>query len=197
MKRPWLRATLGSAALFAMLFGAVAALAPHPRLVWNASASVELGLYHVELGAAPRAGDLVLVEPPDALARLLAQRGYLPRGVPLLKHVAAAEGALVCRSGDFVTIDGGFAAGARAAGRAGRALPRWRGCRRLAHDEFFLLGSAPDSFDSRYFGPLAATNLIGTAHPLITRVAPGAPLRWRGTRDAASRHPHRKDPAAW
>ena len=36
----------------------------------------------------------------------MAARGYVPRGVPLLKPVAAVAGARVCRSGLAVTIDG-------------------------------------------------------------------------------------------
>lgn len=194
MRRRWLRPTAFAAAGFAGLFGAVAMLEPQPRLVWNASASVPLGLYRIDVGTAPGVGDLVLIEPPAPLARLLAERGYVPRGVPLLKHVAAAEGALVCRSGVFVTVDGRFAARARAADRLGRALPRWLGCRRLARGEYLLLGSAPDSFDGRYFGALRAENLIGTAHPLLTRDAPGAPLRWRPAASPPSFNPQEKEP---
>lgn len=187
MSPRWLRATVFSAALFAGLFGGIAALAPQPRLVWNASASMPPGLYHVEVGRLPATGELVLVEAPEHLAALMAARGYLPRGVPLLKRVAAADGALVCRTGNFVTIDGAGIARARTSDRAGRPLPHWLGCRRLGSGEYFLIGAAPDSFDSRYFGPLPAASLIGTAHPLLTRVAPGAPLRWRpGTAISAS-----------
>ena len=179
MRRPWLHATALSAALFAGLFAAVAALAPQPRLVWNASASMPVGLYRVDVGRGAAAGDLLLVEPPEDIAALLAARGYLPRGVPLLKRVAATEGALVCRTGSFVTIDGVGAARVRASDRLGRPLPHWRGCRRLQRGELFLLGAASDSFDSRYFGALPAAAAIGTAQPLLTRAAPGAPLRWR------------------
>ncbi len=186
MNRRWLRATALSGALFCGLFGAVAMLAPQPRLLWNASASVPVGLYAIDVGAAPARGDLVAIAPPAPLAEWLAGRGYLPRGVPLLKRVAAIEGALVCRSGTFITIDGAPAARARPADRVGRALPLWLGCRRLERSKLFLLGASPDSLDGRYFGPLPASAVIGTAHPILTRDASGAPLRWR--RDGA-RHP--------
>ena len=65
------------------------------------------------------------------------------------------------------------------ADRKGRELPRWTGCRTLRGGEIFLLNPAPDSLDSRYFGPLPASRLIGRARPILTRSAPGAPLRWR------------------
>lgn len=179
MRRCWLRATTISGALFAGLFCAVAAFAPQPRLVWNASASMPLGLYRIDVGRRPAVRDLVLIEPPETVAALLAARGYLPRGVPLLKRVVAVDGALVCRSGTFITVDGSAVARALDRDRFERPLPRWFGCRRLQHGHVFLLGAAPDSFDGRYFGVLPATAVIGTAHPLLTRDAPNAPLRWR------------------
>jgi len=176
--RRYLAATLGSAALFASLFGAIAWQPPQPRLVWNASASVPVGLYRID-ARAPAIGDLVAVAPPPAVAAWLARRGYLPVGKPLLKHVAALPGALVCRSGAAIFVDGRRAATARMADRRGRELPRWTGCRTLRGGEIFLLNPAPDSLDSRYFGPLPASRLIGRARPILTRSAPGAPLRWR------------------
>lgn len=194
MRRRWLRATVISGALFTGLFGAIAALAPQPRLIWNASASMPLGLYRVDVGRVPVSGELVLAEPPGDAAALLDARGYLPRGVPLLKRVAATEGSLVCRSGAFVTIDGIGAARARAHDRIGRTLPHWLGCRRLKRGEIFLLGNAPDSFDGRYFGPLPAAAVIGTAHPLLTRDAPGAPLRWRPDGSSPASPPEEKEP---
>lgn len=183
MNRRWLRATAACGGLVGVLFGAVAMLAPQPRLLWNASSSVPVGLYSIDVGAMPTRGDLVAIAPPKPLAGWLVSRGYLPRGVPLLKRVAATEGALVCRSGVFVTIDGAPAARARSADRMGRTLPIWLGCRRLQRGELFLLGTSLESLDSRYFGPLPTSAVIGTAHPILIRDASGAPLRWR--RDGA------------
>lgn len=172
MNRRWIRATLWSAALFAGLFGAAALIAPRPRLIWNASPSVPLGFYRIDVGARPEVGDLVAINPPGRIAAWLDARGYVPRGVPLLKHVAATEGALVCRSGVFVTIDGAPAARARSRDRIGRPLPEWLGCRRVGAGQLFLLNAAPDSLDGRYFGPISASGLIGTAHPLFASDAP-------------------------
>lgn len=180
MSRRYLRVTLATASLFGGLFAAVAWLAPAPRLLWNASASAPVGLYRIDGNAQPAVGDLVAIDPPDALGGWLARRNYLPRGVPLLKRVAARPGARICRSGVFVTIDGRGAARALPSDRRGRPLPLWLGCRVVGPRELFLLNAAPDSLDGRYFGPLPAAGVIGTAHPLLTRDAPGAPLRWRG-----------------
>lgn len=179
MNRRMLRATAGIGALFAGLFTGVALLSPEPRLLWNMSPSVPMGLYRIDVAAPPQRGDLVAIRPQQSLAGWLASRRYLPLGVPLLKRFVAGEGALICRSGAFVTIDGAPAARARATDRLGRPLPLWLGCRRLGARQLFLLGTAADSLDGRYFGPTPASAVIGVARPLITRAAPGAPLRWR------------------
>lgn len=181
MNRRYFRSTIGIAVLFSTSFVAVAWLKPAPRLLWNASASTPVGLYRIDAGARPRLGDLVAIDPPPALAAYLARRGYVPRGTPLLKHAAALPGALVCRSGAFVTVDGAGAARALARDSAGRPLPVWSGCRTVGADEIFLLNAAPTSLDGRYFGPISAAGLIGTAHPLLTRGRADASLRWHGS----------------
>ena len=67
-----------------------------PLLIWNASASVLVGLYVVERPIGLRVADLVVVRPPEPLTEFLADRAYLPRGMPLLKHVSALAGQSVC-----------------------------------------------------------------------------------------------------
>jgi len=178
MSRRALRATAAAATTFSTLFVAVAWLKPAPRLLWNASASAPTGLYRVDVGAPPRLGDLVAIAPPPALGTFLAQRGYLPRDVPLLKRVAGLPGALVCRSGVFVTVNGVAVARALARDRANRQLPVWTGCRIVGRGELFLVNAARDSLDGRYFGPVSAAGLLGTAHPILTRTHPAAALRW-------------------
>jgi conjugative transfer signal peptidase TraF len=138
-----------------------------PRLVWNASASVPIGLYAVDTITEVHAGDLVVVRPPEPLARFLADRGYLPRGVPLLKHVAALAGQSVCRVGRSVTVDAIEMGEARERDSRDRALPVWQGCRVIAKGDVFLMNpQSADSLDGRYFGPLPATSIIGRAIPL-------------------------------
>jgi conjugative transfer signal peptidase TraF len=144
-------------------------LAPRPLLVWNASASLPRGFYRITAANAARPGDLVLARTPPEWAPMFAERGYLPRGVPLLKRVAATAGATVCRKGVAILIDGTEHATALRADRAGRPLPAWSGCRRLDTDEVFLLiPEHPASLDGRYFGPTPANLVIGRAAPVWT-----------------------------
>jgi conjugative transfer signal peptidase TraF len=138
-----------------------------PWLVWNASASVPIGLYAVVTIIDAHTGDLVVVKPPEPLARFLADGGYLPRGVPLLKHVAAVAGQTVCRIGRSVTVDAIEIGEARERDGRGRSLPVWQGCRVIAKGEIFLMNRrSVDSLDGRYFGPLPAASIVGRAIPL-------------------------------
>jgi type IV secretory pathway protease TraF len=72
-----------------------------PRVVWNASDSVPLGLYRIER-APVRRGDLVLIRLPPDTAQLAHQRGYLPKSAYLIKTVLALAGDHVCRFGAHV-----------------------------------------------------------------------------------------------
>ena len=158
----------GIAALGIGLIAGPGIFDPHPRLVWNASASAPIGVYRVANGT-PKRGDFVLVRPPEEVARLAAARGYLPRGVPLVKRVAALVGDDVCAFHEAIIIAGTVAVKRLRNDAAGRRLPWWNGCGRLAPGEVFLATKGvPASFDSRYFGPVPVDHVIGRLVPLWT-----------------------------
>lgn len=160
--------TCGGLALSALLIPVV----HHPalRLIWNASASVPVGLYRIERDTQPKAGELVAVRPSSALAHYMDARRYVEAGVLLVKPIAAASGATVCRWDVGVTIGGRAVATALPHDRLGRSLPVWSGCRRLGANDLFLIAPAhKDSFDSRYFGPVERRQIVGRAVPLWTR----------------------------
>ncbi len=168
------------AAIGAGVIGITAVIAPAPRLMWNATASVPTGLYALHRQDRYRLGELVAVEPPKPLAVWLARRGYLPPGVPLMKHVEGVPGQLLCRRGVTISVDGRALGDARLRDSRGRPLPRWSSCRRIAPGALFLMNAGvPDSLDGRYFGPLPATTVVGLATPILTRETPDAPLGWR------------------
>ncbi len=133
--------------------------ASRPMFVWNFTASAPVGLYHVQ-GRPWARGDWVAVRPSAELVSVLAQFGALERGRLLVKRVAAAEGDQVCRSGVDVAVNGATVARARAATSTGGLLPVWEGCRTLSAGEVFLLGEAEGSFDGRYFGVTAASEIV-------------------------------------
>lgn len=152
---------------------------PTRYAVWNVSASVPTGLYSIRGNASLHVGERVAILPPPSLRQFLAERGYLPAGVPLLKRIAAERGQRVCRFAHGIMIDGQYVGAARARDRLGRPLPVWAGCRVLRTGELFVMNpAAPDSFDGRYFGVLRMADVIGRATPVWTDETGNGDHQW-------------------
>lgn len=166
---------------FSVIGVAIAAFVPTPlRLVWNASASVPIGLYHLGPPRDLTVGDLVAVMPDKPLADWMVARGYIGRDVPLMKRVTALPGQQVCRTGNAVTVDAVPLGDALDRDRRGRKLPVWQGCQYIAAGEIFLMNpDVRDSLDGRYFGPIPARTVIGKATPLYTDKAGNGRFVWR------------------
>jgi conjugative transfer signal peptidase TraF len=160
-----LTATFGAAAALV----ATIALEPLPPFIWNASASVPIGLYRLRPAMRFDVTELVAVQPPEPLATFLDLNGYLPVGVPMLKRVLALPGQTVCRSGLTIFVDEIAVGEARDRDGRGRPLPKWQGCRVVGDGELFLMNwQSADSLDGRYFGFLPAAAVIGRALPVWT-----------------------------
>ena len=182
--RSRLRARLVLAGLSACGVAALAwasFVSPLPRLTYNPSDSVAVGWYRIDpfdprTASLPRplsVDSIVLVPLPAEAGTLAAQRGYLPVRVPLLKRIGAIAPQEVCIAGGIVRIDGMPSAAVLRADRLGRPLPSLQLCRRLEPGELFLLSvTNPASFDSRYFGPVSASAVIGVAHPVWLETRP-------------------------
>lgn len=163
------------ATVILMMLGTAALATPATRLrpatlyIWNASDSVPVGLYRLQSIGELSVTDLVAVEALEPLASFLADRGYLPRGVPMLKRVLALPGQTVCRNAHTITVDEIAMGEARDHDSRGRSLPVWEGCRVVAQDEFFLMNwQSANSFDGRYFGVTPRSAVIGRATPVWT-----------------------------
>ena len=168
-------AALSACGLAALAWASFAT--PSTRVVYNPSNSMPLGWYRIEPGNSPadslHIGSIVLARLPAEPAALAAQRGYLPPHIPLLKRVGAVAPQHVCIVNGVVRIDGVPVAAVLRADRLGRPLPSWPQCRALAKGELFLLSvTNPASFDSRYFGPIAASAVIGEAQPIYLERQP-------------------------
>ena len=81
-------------------------------------------------------------------------------------------GDIVCASDGLVQVQSRQVA-VRARDHGARALPTWAGCRPLLAGEVFLLGDTPDSFDSRYWGPVPEANLVGPGFLALWPISTG------------------------
>ena len=162
-------ATLSACGLAALSWASFVRPAVH--VVYNPSDSVPVGWYRIEPADSPprtlSVGSIVLARLPADVAAIAAQRDYLPAHIPLLKRVGAVAPQSVCVFDALVWIDGVPVAAVLPPDRLGRPLPSWRQCRQLRPGELFLLSvTNPASFDSRYFGPVSASAVIGVARPV-------------------------------
>ncbi|MBM4202376.1 MAG: conjugative transfer signal peptidase TraF [Gammaproteobacteria bacterium] len=141
----------------------------------NTTASFPVGLYW-QLQRSAGKGDLVLFCPPAESVFLTAlARGYLSPGFcqsgssPLLKRVVAIGGDHVVITPTGTTIKGVVVPNSRqrALDPAGRPLPQFRLDLVLPKGQVLLLSDHhAASFDSRYFGLVAATHLRGVVIPV-------------------------------
>lgn len=134
------------------------------RLIYNPSESAPRGWYWEQPTHRPEVNDYLLVWLPESARTLASARQYLPRGTPLLKRVGAVNGQWVCYRDGVIWIDWRRSAFDRVVDGIGRPLPLWKNCLKLRRGEYFLLSNTNDaSFDSRYFGPIAESEVIGEA----------------------------------
>lgn len=173
-------ATMLATAVSSITLGTSAFVDPPKTLIWNASASAPIGLYAVRSADDLEVTDLVAVAAPPLIAEFMADRGYLPMGVPMMKRVLALPGQTVCRHGLDIIAYGSMIGHARERDNAGRKMPVWQGCRRISDDELFLMNfDVPDSVDGRYFGPFPRGFIIGRALPVFTDEAGDGRFVWR------------------
>lgn len=168
------------AALRALIAGAVAATIILTAgwlggLRLNLTPSAPLGLWWIApLRRPAMVGDRVFVCPPHEVSVLGRARGYLqaglcPSGVaPLIKIVAAVSGQRV-EIGSTVVIDGAPLPNSNlhATDGEGRPLASWPGGI-VPAGQLFLYSAFKASYDSRYFGPLPISGLLGLARPIFT-----------------------------
>ena len=139
---------------------------PQPALLWNRSPSEPLGLYVRTPGHPARGAIIAFQAPAPAFPYADGQMDYLRR-IPILKAIAAGEGDHVCTDGGTLTINGIRRAPVLSHDSRGVGLPRWAGCRAMARGEFFVFSDRiPNSFDSRYFGPVTTREILGVFRPL-------------------------------
>jgi conjugative transfer signal peptidase TraF len=141
-----------------------------PRaLLINTTASEPIGIY-APVDLAPRSGRLVAFKTPAAAFPYADRHLAYLRRVPMLKAVVGVSGDTVCTTTGRLVINGRNLAPILRTDGEGRALPHWRACRVLRPGEIFVFSArVPNSFDSRYFGPVSTARTFGVYVPILTR----------------------------
>jgi conjugative transfer signal peptidase TraF len=143
----------------------------------NATSSMPLGLWRAAPAPAPLARGMTVMVclPASPILRMALGRGYIGPGQcpgasePLLKPIAALAGDTVRATGTGIAVNGEHLPRSAAlahdgAGRILKAVPS--GTYRVGQSQMWLVAPAPDSFDSRYFGPVPVSAIQGIARPV-------------------------------
>jgi len=142
----------------------------------NTTPSEPLGLWRiVPLNRSVLPGEMVFVCPPDnAAIREARRRGYLRSGLcpggfgPLIKTVVAVTGQRVAVT-DLVAIDGVPIRNSRIFEKDGQGRSLRHGqSGMLLPGEVYLHSDFIGSWDSRYFGPVPDSGLLGLAQEVWT-----------------------------
>ena len=169
----------GTISLLVLAFGAgtlaLALVAARAGLRLNDSPSMPTGLY-VRTSSESNAS-LVVFCPAEPFARLSVERGYRSRGncpdgaEPLAKPIAARAGDIVELSATGMVVNGRLLQNSPplATDTAGRPLSHWPFGRYVVAPGTVWVAStySPRSFDSRYFGPVEASQVREHVRPLL------------------------------
>ncbi|MDR0275557.1 MAG: conjugative transfer signal peptidase TraF [Burkholderiaceae bacterium] len=135
----------------------------------NLSSSEPLGLYwmHPYQGNTLAKGDLIEFCPAIRQQDFpFTLRGACPGGVmPFLKEVIGVPGDLVQVTDQGVSVNGQAIADSQPKDHSEvtqKPLPHWRGQTTLRAGQYWVYGSGDtkNSFDSRYYGPITAPQII-------------------------------------
>lgn len=172
-----LRRAVKLIAVVAVVVFAVVAL-QRANLRINLTGSMPIGIYLLSplQPNGVKRGMLVAGCGPPRAAQIGRQRGYLGTGPCandtelLLKFVVAISGDEVDVTRSGVTVNGCLLPRSRPAvrDRSGRRLPAWpRGRYLLGPERVWLYAPVDRSWDSRYWGPAAAADLLAEASPVF------------------------------
>ena len=144
----------------------------------NETPSAPVGLWRVTpVEGPPTRGAYVSFCPPDTpIFRLAKDRGYIAKGAcasglqPLLKSVAAVAGDQVVLDENGFWVNGHLVSNSRVKiqDKRGRPMPTLSFYSTIVPEgEVWLVSSShASSFDSRYFGPVATSEIEGVAKPV-------------------------------
>ena len=175
--RSWVGGTIS---LVVLAFGGgalgLALAAAWAGLRYNDSPSMPTGLY--VRTSSESSASLVVFCPAESFAKLSGERGYRSRGncadgaEPLAKPIAARPGDIVELSALGITVNGRALSNTAplATDTAGRPLSHWPFGRYVVAPGTVWVAScySPRSFDSRYFGPVEASQVREHIRPLLT-----------------------------
>jgi len=147
---------------------------------WNSTASFPTGLWKISKPFNPSTDKFKTISfcPPNTPVFILAkQRDYIGAGLlscasgfqPMIKKVIAVAGDTISITDQGITVNNQSLANSKPLNidNKQRPLPQAQGELVAAGFIWVLSDYSPTSFDSRYFGPIAVSDVLGVIEPLF------------------------------
>jgi conjugative transfer signal peptidase TraF len=143
----------------------------------NTTRSIPVGVYWTTNAAISRDAYVMFCPPPAAVFETAKQRGYIDAGYCpggygyMMKRVLGTPGDVVSVRADGVRVNGEYLRSSLplSSDKGGRPLPQYALDRKLAADEWLLMSDrSASSFDARYFGPIASSQVKTVIRPIVT-----------------------------
>lgn len=148
---------------------------------FNSTRSIPLGLYWLTNAPVTKDAYVIFCPPVSKLFDEARERGYISPGFCpgnygfMMKRVLASANDRIEIAGESVRINGAPVPHSRpmkadGTGRTGRTMPPYQlGAYILGKSELLLMSDrSGSSFDGRYFGPVAFTQITGVLRPILT-----------------------------
>lgn len=134
----------------------------------NISPSIPKGIYKLEEVKEVKRGDIVYLEIPDNAKPIIWGRNYLPKHITyLIKYIRGVPQDLVEIKNEKIYINREFKGNIQSFDKEGNKLNSYLPKEYiLQKDEYILLGTDNNSYDSRYFGVIKKEKILKIAHKI-------------------------------
>ncbi|MFU8797090.1 MAG: conjugative transfer signal peptidase TraF [Gammaproteobacteria bacterium] len=167
-----------SIVIFCILFMAIGAICIFAGLRINTTKSIPFGFYWITNTPIEKGAYVIFCPPKNSIFDEAKKRGYISVGFCqgnygyMMKRVAAVKGDIVSISSEGVCVNGKLLPVSKPfiADAAGRPMFRHApSVFTLGTSELLLMSDVSAvSFDSRYFGPINRSQIIGVIRPVWT-----------------------------
>jgi len=156
---------IGSGILIASL-ALGGSLFPAVWFVYNYTDSLPKGFYRIEKKPLYHRGDLLVFKVPEEVRQIVKDRHWLRDNGFLVKPLIGLRGDFVCtRFGRFKVAGHDFG-GIEKSDKEGRKLPEYDAYGVVQSGFLVGIEGMANSFDSRYYGPIQESAVLGIAVPL-------------------------------
>lgn len=141
-------------------------LFPAVWFVYNYTDSMPKGFYRIEKKPFYHRGDLLVFKVPEEFRQMVKDRHWLCDNGFLVKPLIGRRGDFVCtRFGRFKVAGHDFG-GIQKCDKVGRKLPEYVACGVVQSGFLVGIEGMANSFDSRYYGSIQESSVLGIAVPL-------------------------------